>query len=68
MGEGADEMKFLRRRTEDDGLFWKFLITLTTIIALIFYLGGALNTKNFRQREKVIVPIVELSHKLLFPR
>ena len=67
MVEEADVMKFLRRRTEDDGLFWKFLITLTTIIALIFYFGGAPNTKNFRQREKVMMPNVKLS-ETSFPK
>jgi len=58
MGEEADVMRFLRRRTKDLTMtpgFWNFLITLTTIVALIFYFGGAPNTKNFRQREKVSI-------------
>ena len=57
MGEEADVLKFLRRRTKDLTMtpgFWNFLITLVTIVALIFYFGGAPNTKNFRQREKVV--------------
>ena len=64
MGEEAEVMRFLRRRTKDLTMtpgFWNFLITLTTIVALIFYFGGAPNTKNFRQREKVTVPNVQLS-------
>jgi len=58
MGEEAEVMRFLRRRTKDLTMtpgFWNFLITLTTIVALIFYFGGAPNTKNFRQREKVSI-------------
>ena len=63
MGEEAEVMRFLRRRTKDLTMtpgFWNFLITLTTIVALIFYFGGAPNTKNFRQREKVMTPNVKI--------
>lgn len=63
-------MRFLRRRTKDLTMtpgFWNFLITLTTIVALIFYFGGAPNTKNFRQREKVMMPNVKLS-ETSFPK
>ena len=54
---GGDEVP----PTENERRFLNFLITLNTIVALIFYFGGALNTKNFRQREKVVMPNVELS-------
>lgn len=58
MGEEADVVRFIRRRLKDLSMtsgFWNFLITLITIVALIFYFGGAPNTRNFRQRERISV-------------
>jgi len=55
MGEEAEVMRFLRRRTKDLTMtpgFWNFLITLTTIVALIFYFGGAPNTKKLQTEGK----------------
>ena len=56
MGEEADVVRFIRKRLKDLSMtsgFWNFLITLITIVALIFYFGGAPNTRNFRQRDRV---------------
>jgi len=58
MGDEVPVIKFLRRKMKELTMtsgFWNFLMTLITIITLIFYFGGAPNTNNFRVREKISV-------------